>query len=339
MKTTLEDANLRISAVTDDERERWDEYVRRLPQTTLFHRYDFLRTVERFTSGRLRLLVGTDDGAVVGIFPLYVISKGPVRTVFSPPPLMGLPQLGPALSADDETTRVRAEALNKAFVDGCLDWIATRIGPQYAQVQSSDRLSDPRPFQWRGYDVTPQFTYAVDLTDGKDGVMAEFSRDARNNARNHAEVDVRVGGPDAIRRILRRLERRYEEQGRQYPIDASFVLALYDRLPQGRVKPYVATVDGAFAGGIVVLDGDETAYRWQGGMKTETDVPVNDVLDWRIMCDAIERGRERYDLVGANVPSIAEYKAKFNPDLVTYYQAVNGSQSLRIAAAVYRYLG
>ncbi len=37
------------------------------------------------------------------------------------------------------------------------------------------------------------------------------------------------------------------------------------------------------------------------------------------MRDGLRAGLERYDLVGAGVPSINRYKAKFNPRLETNY--------------------
>lgn len=74
--------------------------------------------------------------------------------------------------------------------------------------------------------------------------------------------------------------------------------------------------DGEFVGGIVVLDDGDRVYRWQGGVRVDGyDFPANDLLDWHVMTDALDRGVAEYDLVGADNERISEYKAKFGPVL------------------------
>jgi len=54
------------------------------------------------------------------------------------------------------------------------------------------------------------------------------------------------------------------------------------------------------------------------------------------MTDAIERGREEYDLVGANNQRLCGYKAKFAPDLRTYYSIQDGTRSMNLVSGLYK---
>lgn len=54
------------------------------------------------------------------------------------------------------------------------------------------------------------------------------------------------------------------------------------------------------------------------------------------MRDGLRDGLERYDLVGAGVPSINRYKAKFNPRLETHYEITAGSFGIDLLIDRYR---
>ena len=95
-------------------------------------------------------------------------------------------------------------------------------------------------------------------------------------------------------------------------------------------------IDGSFAGGILTLETDYGIYGWLGSAKTDSNIPVNDLLQWRVCTDAIDRGLQRYDLIGANNERIYSYKAKFAPELHTYYNLQTGTWDLNLAANIYR---
>jgi len=80
-----------------------------------------------------------------------------------------------------------------------------------------------------------------------------------------------------------------------------------------------------------VLEYRDVSYRWQGGVKTGTDLPVGELLDWHAMRDGMSRGLRGYDLVGVNVSRLCSYKSKFDPDLVRYYNVRRISKGARAA--------
>jgi hypothetical protein len=187
--------------------------------------------------------------------------------------------------------------------------------------------------------VTPLYSYVVDLTRGADDLLAAFSRDARQNITGDYDgYEISEGDADDAARILRDVKARHDEQREPYKVTPALGRTLYRSLPEGTVRPYVCRIDGEYKSGMLALELGDTVYRWQGGAKTDADIPINDLVDWRIMTDAIDRGIDRYDLVGAWTPRLCEYKAKFAPDLVTYSEIRNTGLGMDAAAKAYMYL-
>ncbi|ELY85628.1 lipid II:glycine glycyltransferase FemX [Natrialba taiwanensis] len=328
-----------VRVATDEDRDRWNEFVERSPQGTLCHELEALEVQADHSGATLHPLIGFKGQEPVGLFPVFELRKQFVTTVFSPPPHIRVPYLGPAFLNMGKLKQRKRERRRQRFTDGCLDWIRTELSPRYAHVRTSTGVADSRPFKWNEFDATPEYTYAVDLTRERDELLKSFSSDARSNITNvDADAyEVSVGGPEEIRLIHEQVKHRYESQGIDFDVPVEFVLDLAERAANGHVRPYVLRVDGTFVGGILALEYGDTTGRWMGGVRTDADVdvPTNDLLDWAIMEDARDRELETYDLVGADTRRINRYKAKFNPGLETYYSLEYGSWGMRTVASLY----
>jgi hypothetical protein len=328
-----------VEVTTADEldADRWDRLVAQSPAGTPFHRRAAVDVLAEHANADLHALVGYKGQEPVGVFPVFEKSKGPVSTAFSPPPDLKVSYLGPAPCNLAKLKARKRERRHRRFVEGCLDYLEREVGPRYVHVRVDPDYPDPRPFDWNDFEVTPRYTYVVDLDRDEDDLFAAFSSDARQNVRaaDDAAVEVSEGGRAVVDRILDQVAARHREQDKTYLVTPEFVGDLYDRLPDGVVRPYAVRVDGEFAGGMVTLESEDTVYRWQGGAKPDADLPVNDALDWRIMSDAVERGKTGYDLVGANNPRLCRYKAKFAPDLRVYHSFQRGTRGMNVASKVY----
>jgi hypothetical protein len=262
-----------------------------------------------------------------------------VSVLFSPPPSLKVSYLGPLLVTDGFEGAAAREAVGRRFIRAAAAALDDRFNARYTHVRTTPAFADPRPLGWSGYDFEPGFTYLLDLTVGRDALLSGFSSDARSNVTDEPDcVSIEVGAESAIEFVVEQVIARYEQQGETYGVTPEFVTDLYEALPGGMVRPYLVRVDGVRVSGMVALADDATLYRWQGGAKPEVDLPVNDLLDWRLICDGIDDGIETYDLVGANNERLASYKAKFGPELATYYNAVDSTPALQAAAGLYKRL-
>ena len=307
---------------------------------TIFHTETFLSVLTEHSGATLHRLVGYKGEEVRGLWPLFEFSRGPVQLVFSPPPRLGVPHLGPILCNSQKLKQRKRDRSNRRFVESALDWIDAELGPQFVYVETPPSYRDTRPFQWNEFDVTPRHTYELDISGGKEAMLSNFKSNLRSDIRRHEDADYRVyeGDEDAIRFIIRQVRNRYEEQGKTYGIQPEYVIDLYRALPEGSVRPYVGEANGERLGGIIVLEYGSRCYYWQGGGKPDVPIPINDLIHWRIIRDAFDRDVETYDLTGANSRRISRYKSKFNPDLVPYYALERGTRTMNIVSDVYRKL-
>lgn len=324
----------------DDDRDRWNRIVERSPQATVLHRFEALSAMATHSGTSLVPLAGFSGEEVVGLFPAFVRSRGPVRAVFSPPPYLWVQKLGPVYADWDGPDQLVAELRRQRFVDAVFEWLREEHRPRFVRILTSDRIDDARPFVRNGCDVTPAFTYVTDLRRGKEELLDRFSSDARRNVRGAEDRDYEVvlGDGDDVLWLMEQVAERYAAQDEPFHVPPAFPRELYDRLPDGAIRPYVLRSDGEVKGGLLAYDDGETVGRWYGGVKPGEGVEfaVNDLLDWHVMCDAIDRGRSFYDLVGAGDPRLNRYKAKFAPELATFYRVERASAPMRLLLGAYR---
>lgn len=320
--------------------DRWNRAVERSPGATVLHRFEALSTMAEHSGTTALPLVGFSGDELVGLFPAFERSKGPVTAVLSPPPHLWVQRLGPVFVGTLGLETREAERRRHALVDAVFEWLRAERGPDLVRVLTSDGTGDPRPFAWNGCDVTPEYTYVTDLRPGAEELLSRFSSDARRNVREAEGADYEVvpGDGDDVGRIMEQVRRRYEEQDVPFSVPAAFPRDLLERLPEESIRPYVLRVGGEFRGGVLAYDDGETVGRWYGGVKPGdgVDLAVNDLLDWHVMCDAIERGRSFYDLVGAGDPRLNRYKAKFAPELRTFFRAERTSLPVAVLLRAYR---
>ena len=319
--------------------DEWNRYVERSDGSNPFFRAEAIRLQAEDTGTTPYLLAGFKGQEPVGIFPVFEYTRGPVTGVFSPAPHSWTSYLGPALLNVDKLKQRKADSRIKRFLEGCLEWIDEECSPVYTKFVTAE-FDDIRPFVWNEYDVDPRLTYIVDLEGTEDELLKRFSSDARRNIQNadEAAYTIEEGDVDDVERIVRKVRERYESQGQPFQLSTEFARSLYQQLPDGVLRPYVCRVDGEFLGGILVLESGRTRYRWQGGVKPDADVDlaINDLLDWHVMRDGLHGGIDEYDLVGAGVPSINRYKAKFNPRLENHYVITSGAFGIDLLVDQYQ---
>lgn len=324
----------------DSDGDEWNDLVDRSSQGSLFHRHEFLNVVENNCDGDLHRLVGYKGNEPVGLFPLYDLTKAGLTAAFSPPPRMGIGFQGPILLNHEKLSQRKFERRHRRFITGCVERIEDEVDPRYYRFLTTSRYDDPRPLAWNDFEITPQYTYILDISGETDELKKSFSKSLRRylDPDDLDRIDIEEEGIEGIRFIYEQISARYEAQGRTYSVPLEYLIELYRDLPDGHVRPYVGRVDGDRAGGIIILEDDDTVYFSEGGGKPDVDVPVNDILHWEIIKDSKRRDVRYYDLYGANIPRLCKYKAKFNPEMVTYFEAERSRPLMKVLSKAYRVL-
>lgn len=320
------------------ESDEWNGLVERSEQATPFHRYEALEVVADHSGTTLYPYVGYKGQEAVGLFPVFELKRWPLRTAFSPPPDLEVSYLGPAQIDGNGAKQRKAERRHRRFIEAVLEEVDAEIAPHYAHVRAGTAYADPRPFIWNEFEPTPRYTYVVDLSPDEEELFMSFSSDVRQNVRKAEEFEYELQEGDAadVEQIIRRVQRRHDEQDVAYNVTTDFASDLYRALPEGAVRAYTCRVDGEFVGGKVTIEDDDTLYGWQTVADLDNDLPATDLIDWTVMRRAKERGVDRIDLIGANNPRLCGYKAKFNPAVRTHYSLESSSATTRTLKAMYK---
>lgn len=319
------------------------EWAEALPVrgTEPFHTAAALDTIDQHVSGTVHLLGGFKGDEPVGLFPIHERQKLGARLLTSPPLSLGIGRLGPLVMSNSPKQR-KQERTNRRFIRAALDELDAANPRTLLRLACSPEYSDPRPFQWNGFQVEPAFTYRLSLDDtDADTVLKNFTRDLRREIGKEDEVpfDIERGGINDVRRIYDSVKARHRDQNHRYPLPWEFVRDLVDTLDE-QVRVYVARTDGEFVAGTIVLYSAETAYFWKGGTKTDHTVSPNSLLHWRIIKDVLEDPElsdiEAYDLYTANNERLAEYKSKLGGSPQPYFVVESGGPAMTAAKGIYR---
>lgn len=193
------------------------------------------------------------------------------------------------------------------------------LAQAFAQVQLTlpPWFADARPFQWAGWHAAPLFTALVDLAIAD--LQTGWSASTRRTVRRHvAEYHYDAAHLDPNTAIAL-LESSYARQGRPLPAPAAALRPLLAKLSLTDACGVSAVRSGAsdeVEASVAVLHNHHTAHYWLAGSRPG---PAMSVLLHQLWVDAQARGLQSFDFIGANTPSIAEFKRRLGGRLVPYY--------------------
>lgn len=169
---------------------------------------------------------------------------------------------------------------------------------------------------------TPGWTHRTLFTDWidlqTDEITARWSASARRLFRKHEAAFTVAESPSSIPDLVAHCGRSYARHGRKLPVPAPRLTALVDTLhADGLVRVFAATPHGATQPEAVVglLHDGHTACYWLAG---STPGPAMTVLLGQVLQQLQSEGYTGFDFVGANTPTIAEFKRRFGGTRLPY---------------------
>lgn len=305
-----------------DDSSIWDDFVDRSPYGTLFHKWGFLKTIEKHTGYTLLPYGMYSDDKLICIFPAFLRANYGLNVVLSPPPRTGVPYMGFALGSDhDELTQNGKEVRLREIVKLITEKLE-EISPAYVSFQLTPFLDDIREFKWNDYSVDPLFTYYLPTDALLDDIFSGFSRSTRNllNKIRKNKFNMEMKESNDIALFSDMLSKRYEEQGIRFPITNMDYLTDLLRLYPDNIKLYyVYDENGNIIGSSIVIIFKDKVISWLGTPKPDVDLPVNELLFWELVKIAKETGR-MFEIGGADTQRLCSFKSRFNPSLETNYR-------------------
>jgi len=331
-------SNYKVELIEDGQKEEWNRYVEDSPMSTIFHTYSFLKVVEKHTNTRLHTIIGYKGQHPIGLFPFFEMKKGPFSMVFSPPPEVGVPYIGPLLLNYQNLKQRKRESRHKNFIEKTLEYIRQNLDPSYYLITTCPEYDDIRHFKWHNFSASPKYTYQLDLAPTLDDIIKNFRKSKRKNIEQNLDENymIDIGGKEAIKYIYNNKKGRYNAQGKKFRLGLDYFLDLNSELSPEQFVTYIASLDDEYVSGFIVLMDEKIAYCWQGAGKADVDLPINDLIYWKIIKDCKEKGIRKCDFVGANTPRICKYKSEFNPSLVSYHEVKKSNKRMDLVEKIYK---
>ena len=166
-----------------EDKKRWDQFVETSPQGLLFHRWDFLKTVERHSKYHFLPYCVYSGEQLRCIFPFFIRRDrlGMTQLVSPPPFYLGtqISYLGPAFDPSVQALKASAKEkiLNQVTDELCRE--IDTIAPNFVYFTTVPNFIDVRFFIWKNFTARPGFTYAIDLDRSLDEIWASFSKGCR----------------------------------------------------------------------------------------------------------------------------------------------------------------
>ena len=332
-------SSIELVIADDDYSAKWDAIVDSTScgHSTIFHKWRWLKSVEKYTNSEFFPLVGQKGTEPVFLMPLFKERKFFLNMAFSPPPHVAIPFLGPVMVDYDELKQNKKQSNLFDFHD-VLNAFLKEQKVSYLNTVFPIGLFDVRPFIWNSYNANATFNYRFDLTQGEERLWQNLKKRTRKNIKNaEKRINVVQGGKDALRKIYSQLQERYDEQNRKLTCKLPYLEEVYDEFSENFLI-LNAEIDGEFVGGLVNLMYKDSIYSWIGNAKTDVaGLYPNDLLIWKSLSYGCGNNYRLFYEIGANTPRLIKYKANFNPELVLNFTVERYNNfSLKLFKKLYR---
>jgi len=322
-----------------EDKKRWDQFVENSPQGLLFHKWDFLKIVERHSRHRFLPYCVYSGDQLRCIFPFFIGRERGLTVMNSAPPNTQIWYLGPAF--DPSVQALKTSAKEKVFgqVIGELCREIDKIAPNYVSITTVPNFLDVDFFIWKKYREHLRMTYVLDLEKSLDEIWASFSKRCRQNIRKLSKYSPQLQQTNDISALLDIWQERFSEKGGvKVPLlSDSYLKELVAAFPND-ITIYSVSIDGILATATACCVLQKERYgTWIGMVNAHKDLDVNEYLVWEIAKRAKSEGFKKLDL-GATFPRPDRFKSKFDPVLEPYWELEKTDALFEISNFAYKNL-
>jgi hypothetical protein len=315
-------------------RDEWAAFATRVPEATLFQTERWLGLLEEaFGCDVLRLGFLRGEQLVGGI-PVPLRRKAFYRIAGA----RGLATAYQGPLALDESISAVFAAFWEYERRAGWDFVEIALEPDSAAAAWDGRPLEVRSAVGR--------TVRVDLTLGEDALFRAFEQSCRAAVRQAQRADLHLttvtcGPGDWIDVYFPIAQEMYRRQGRPPTIPRRFFERLWAAFESsGVVRVVLAEHRGRVIAGAVFLVYGSTLYYCDGvSVVADRKLRPNNLIQWEIIRWACREGLRTYDMLGADIAGIAQFKKGFGGEFVPYtsFTHVQGWLA-RFGEAVYRAL-
>lgn len=295
--------------------EEWAESSENYPNKVFFHTHEWLKILRQgFPHIKIRLYrILNDKNREIGLLPVELTRK--VFLLASGAPLPGIftPYQGPLLSDN-----------NNILIEEIPELVNLLPKTHYFTLSIPPSNNEQWHINKGKLHWWIRKTLLIDLTVGIDQLWKNLKAETRNEVRQAERRGVEIYEPRALNEWIEDYyfmhKAVYLRQGIKPPATINLYRAIWDNLyRKGQLKVILAKYNNqTVAGGIFPIFKNIIYFIDGASLREYQYVRGNNLIQWSIISWAASEGIQFYDMVGANIPSIAHFKKGFGGAEVNY---------------------
>jgi len=312
------------------ERDVWQDFQKEMPWGSLFHRWEWQDIIEAGFGVRVnRLGLFDDEGVIKGLLPLVERKMSLLKLAGSPLSGAATPHSGPLGSVPLSEF---LPALETYAAENHFDYLELGL-PEVMEIEVLEQ---------NGYTIEKLITLDLPIPKEEESLWSGLEVRCRNAIRKAEKSGVKVVEPQALDEWLEPYYELscgvYRRQEKEPPFSKEYFTALWQNLySSGDLVVLLAQYEEkTIAGGIFPRDRNVGYYLDGVSDREYNKVVPNNLIQWEYLKRAQTTGIQLYDMVGANIPSIAKFKKSFGSTERNYLYAYrNRTIAARVARRVY----
>ncbi|WP_052309972.1 GNAT family N-acetyltransferase [Methanocella arvoryzae] len=324
-----------------DNKDLWDKHMDESAYGTLFHKWDFLRIIEKCSGYRLYPYGIYRGDELVCLFPVFARSAMGWVTIASPPPNMAIPYLGLVMSPIYDKLRQRKK---ESYLNHVVEEMEAEIKKLHAgsiSITTVNGFVDMRPFKWSGYHVQMQYSYAVSLKQPADEILNRFDGKLKGLIAEAEKLPLSiVPADDDMGGFCKALASHYRRSGTPKAAPSpEFLKEVISAFPDNVKICYLRNGD-QIAAPIVYYQYKGRFSFWLGWGISDSGLRNDAYVAWSFIRSKQAEGLATLELPGSGQRELCYFKSMFNAPL-EYHFSIRKSDllgsiagSLRHGAAV-----
>ncbi|MCB5249603.1 MAG: GNAT family N-acetyltransferase [Candidatus Cloacimonadales bacterium] len=290
----------------------YDEEFAKLVPGSMWSSIDLLSIFQSTYNCSLKILLIYRNKTIVASLPLFYKTAFRIDYIFNP--LQYYYYHISYYFAEKEK-----ELRNRQMRNDIMSYIAILLGKDFRKLELklSTATYDIRPFQIDKYLIKPLYTFILDTS------VRDYNNNQLTHIRRAETFDLKITNDFHLDESLTILGNRFEQKGIWGNERAELYNALMEKIStRDYIKNYSVYHNSKLvAFRMVLLDSlNSVAYDWfTASNKFAMDNGINSYLLDYIIKDLEGMGIKKYDLCGANVPTVAKFKNDFGGELNIYF--------------------
>ena len=302
-----------------EDKEMWDTFIDQSNDGLLFHKWDFLKIIEKHTSCKL-LPYGIYNGDnLICLFPVFLKNYNGLKIIFSPPPNTGVNRLGFIMNKEFYSLKQNKKETYLNIVAENFDKEIENISPNLLFICLVPNFLDIREFQWNNYKIDTNFLYTTNLNQSIDEIWNGFKKELRNQIKQVDILNYKLLMSNDISTFYEMETELFREKGMEFPvINKEYLEDIFSAYPENLKLYFLYDNYNNIVSTEMDCNYKDLYMLWIGGSKP-SKIRYEEYLMWELIKIAKNSGCKKLDWAGGPDKSIFKFKSKFNPDLDTCF--------------------